>query len=338
MRPTLLLLAAGALLVSACKKDDEPPVEKLLDTGWFVDTAARALDPESCLSRYVSSVPEGGETSWYWRDRPYLLVATDNPSAYDAWLVDEDGNRLDTDMAWDDTGLGFTLTWDGHLRPDTEYTLWRSDCAVTESIVFHTSHLGAPIEGGAQALVGTTFRLDLVNATWVEPGALSTLLALYFTTPILLGVQYADDSNLDLLGAPGEVDDFGQVQQQTFAATWDFPLQAFDEQPYFEASVAAITLDYTAGDDELAIPVQDFLLVGTIAPDGSSMGGAQLSGLADTRDLGVVLNDDDDDAICNYAESLGVNCQPCADGAPYCLKIIGEDVTGVRVDGLTLNP
>jgi len=338
MMRTVLPVALAALLLGGCKNNDDPPPEKLLDTGWFVDTAARAIDPETCLSRYVSSSPEGGELSWYWRDRPYLLVATDNQSAYDAWLVDEDGNRLDTDMVWDDGGLGFTLEWDGYLRPSTEYTLWRSDCAVTESLTFTTSDLGAPLEDGAAALVGTTYRLDLVNATWVEPGALSTLLALYFTTPVLLGVQYADSANLDLLGAPGEVDDFGKVEQQEGAATWDFPIQPFDQQPYFEAEVDEITLDYTAGSDELAIPVQDFLFVGTISPDGSTLGGGEISGLADTRDLGVVLNDDDDDAICEYAESLGVSCVPCADLLPYCLRIVGEDVQGVRVDGLTLDP
>jgi len=335
---SLLLLSAAALALSACKKDEEPPPERLLDTGWFVDTAARAIDPDTCLSRYVSSIPEGGESKWYWRDRPYLLVATDNEAAYDAWLVDEDGNRIDSTLVWDEGGLGFTIEWDGFLAPDTEYTLWRSDCAVTESLVFHTSTLGAPLEGGPEALVGTTFRLDLVNATWVEPGALSTLLALYFNTPILLGVQYADSTNLDLLGAPGEVDNFGGVEQQSGAATWDFPIQPFDQQPYFEAEVSSITLEYDSGGDTLQIPVQDFVFVGTVAPDGSELGGGQISGQADTRSLGVVLNSDDPNAICEYAESLGVSCRACNDGQPYCLTIIGEDVKGVRVDGLTLDP
>lgn len=328
----------AALALTGCKKQADPPPDRLLDTGWFVDTAARALDPDTCPSRFVDSRPAGGEGQWYWRDRPVLFTATDNREAYDAWLVDGFGNRLDTELVWAETGVSFELQWEGFLEPSTDYTLWRRDCSVTEAIEFRTSELGAPITEGAASLVGTTFRLDLVNATWVEPGALSTLLALYFTTPILLGVQYADGSHLDLLGAPGAVDTFGAVAQQTSAPTWDFPIQPFDQQPYFEAEVDFIQLDYNTGSQVVAIPVQDFRLFGTIGPDGASFGGGEISGLADTRDLGVVLGDDDDDAICEFAESLGVSCQPCDDGQPYCLKIIGEDVEGTRVDGLTLDP
>lgn len=337
MRTLLGLALVAALLPTGCKKKTEPDPERLLDTGWFVDTAARALDPETCLSRFVDSRPAGGELAWYWRDRPVLYTATDVRDAYDAWLVDGSGNRLDTQLVWAESGVSFELVWDGWLEPETDYTLWRRDCAVTESIAFRTDELGTPIDGGARTLVGTTFRLDLVNATWVEPGALSTLLALYFTTPILLGVQYADDANLDLLGAPGAVDTFGGITQAD-APTWDFPIQPFGQQPYFEAEVDFIELDYQNGSEVIAIPVSDFKLYGTIGPDGRSFGGGIIEGLADSRNLGSVINDDDEDAICDFAASLGVTCQACADGLPYCLRIVGEDIEGVRVEGLTLDP
>jgi hypothetical protein len=338
MRTTLSVLVVGLVAAGGCRKKQEPTPERLLDTGWFVDTAERALDPDTCLSRFVDSRPAGGEGQWYWRDRPVLFTATDHQAAYDAWLVDADGNRLDTEMVWAEGGVSFELVWDGFLAPSTDYTLWRRDCSVTEAIEFTTSELGTPIVGGPESLVGTTFRLDLINATWVEPGALSTLMALYFTTPILLGVQYADGSHLDLLGAPGEVDAFGAIQQAN-APTWDFPLQPFDQQPYFVAEVDSIQLDYQSGNDLIPIPVQDFVLAGTIGPDGATFGGGEISGLADTRELSDVLpgGGDDDGAVCDFAESLGVSCQACDDGLPYCLRIIGVDIEGARVDGLSLD-
>ena len=212
------------------------------------------------------------------------------------------------------------------------------DCATTTSVPFRTSSLGTPLDDGASSLVGSTWRLDLVSATWVEPAALAGLLAVYFNRPILLGVQYADRNNIDFLGAPGVVDPLGRIIQDANAPTWDFPVQSFAGQPYFEAEVSSITLEYYQDTSTtVVIPVQDFRLYATIASDGSFLGGAKLSGLADTRDMGVLIRDEGNPrAICDFAATIGVNCVDCADGLPYCLRLEAEDLAGTRVPGLTL--
>jgi hypothetical protein len=326
------------LFVIACTGSSEPDPPKLLDTGWFTDTAALATNPETCPHRFQSSVPAGGESNWYWRDRPVLFTDTNATVNYDAWLVDADGNRLDTQIEWRDGDVSFDLVWDGLFEPSTEYTLWTRDCAGTESVSFRTSALGAPLLDGPDGLVGTTFRLDLVGATWVEPAALSGILAIYFTTPILLGVQYADDSNIDFLGAAGDVDELGRIKQST-APTWDFPVQSFAQQPYFEAEVDFINLDYVSDGSTTKIPVQDFRLFATIAADASSLGGAKLSGLADTRNMGALLSDAGNlSAICDFARPIGVDCVDCADGLPYCLYLEASDLVGTRVSDVTLVP
>ena len=325
------------LLWTGCDGADEPEPAKLLDTGWFTDTGAPIGTAESCPHRFVSSTPGGGESQWYWRDRPFAFVATSDPSAYDAWLVDGSGRRVESEMVWRDGNVAFDLEWDGYLEPSTTYTLWLRDCATTESLTFTTSELGTPIAGGASTLVGNTWRLDLVGATWVEPGALAGLLAVYFSTPILLGVQYADAANVDFIGAPGTIDELGRIRQD-LKPTWDFPVQSFAQQPYFEAEVDHIDLDYVDGTTAVRIPVQDFRLYATIAPDGASLGGARLSGLADTRTMGTLLQSDDESAICSFAATLGVQCVPCDDGAPYCLYLEAADLDGSLVDDVTIVP
>jgi len=335
MSPVRLL---PLVLVLGCSGNSEPEPEKLLDTGWFTDTAALATNPETCPHRYVTTQPAGGETKWYYRDRPYAFVATSNTDAYEAWLVDGGGRRLETEMVWREGNVAFDLMWeDGLLEPDTDYTLWTKDCATTESLTFTTSTLGAPIEGGPGGLVGKTWRLDLVGATWVEPGALAGLLAVYFSTPILLGVQYADTANVDFIGAPGYVDELGRIKQD-IAPTWDFPVQSFAQQPYFEAEVSSIDIEYVDGSTSVTIPVQDFRLYATIAPNGESLGGARLSGLADSRGMGTLLGSDDPATICEFAATLGVQCVDCADGQPYCLYLEAEDLDGTLVDDVTIVP
>ena len=56
----------------------------------------------------------------------------------------------------------------------------------------------------------------------VEPGGFSALLSLYFTTPILLMVNYADATHVDFLGAQGYRDDLGQFYQLPNEATFEF--------------------------------------------------------------------------------------------------------------------
>ena len=126
--------------------------------------------------------------------------------------------------------------------------------------------------------------------------------------------------------------------RQDFAPTWDFPVQSFADAPYFEAEVSSIDIEYVDGSGSVTIPVQDFRLYATIAPDGESLGGARLSGLADTRSMGTLIQNDTPNAICDFAATLGVSCVDCTDGSPYCLYLEAEDLTGTLVDDVTIVP
>lgn len=325
---TVWLLAA----VVACGSSDPPPPGDLTETGWFDGTGGTTAD---CNDRFVSTVPEDGATGWYWHDRPQVWAQTENHAAYQATLQDAAGNRLDASLTWD--GLVGTVEWDGWLEANTTYELTLRDCSTTTTVTFATSELGEPLAIAPQELVGRTYLLDLIGATWVEPATLAPLVYIYFTTPVLLGVQYADASRMVLLGAPGLVDQFGVVTQDTSAPTWAFPPIDFSQSPFLDARADLIVLQYTAYGITVDIPVENYAFQATFRADGASLGGGVLSGRGDTRNLGALLGDERPEAMCELAGSLGVDCLPCSDGQPLCLDIRAEDVRGTLVDGLHLS-
>jgi hypothetical protein len=325
------VLAAG-LLAGCGNKDGDKPVDKLLDTGWFVDTASG--DGLNCLHQVVLTDPEDGVRDWYWRDYPRVYVDTDeDKSKYEVFLVDEDGVRLRAEQAWVEGSLAFDVQFVGGLKAKHGYRMFIRDCAGERVVNFRTSPYGEPLESGAAGLIDNTYVLDLAGAEWVQPPGLGPLLQLYFTTPVLLGVQSADNDTIDFLGAPGIIDPFAGIQQDTTQQTWDFDGTSFTAAPFFRADVDEVNFSF----DGLDIPVYGFRVEGTFAADGSSFGGGLLSGNADTRNLGVQLGEPDNPAaMCGYAESLGIACKPCPDGEPYCLDLAVQDVDGMKVPGLKL--
>ena len=137
-----------------------------------------------------------------------------------------------------------------------------------------------------------------------------------------------------ILGAQGYRDDLGNYQQSATEPTFDFPLSQWPEKPFFE--VIAPTVDISV--QGVSVSIYDFSLSGTFAPDGSSLGGAKVQGLGDTRNMGPLIGKDDPGAICEQAASLGVSCTDCPDGSPYCMFLSAIDVDGARVPGLELTP
>jgi len=327
------------LLVSlaACSgKDSTAPPPKLMDTGWFTTSGLSPLDPENCPDQFDHWSPGDGDAGYYWRDRPIFYTKTTNRDAYDVYLQDEEGVRLETSMVWDEQfGVSFTLDWDGYLKADTTYELGLTDCSKFQTATFRTSSLGEPMTTSPRSLAGHTWLLDIGDAYWVEPPILGGLIKTYFgKTPILLGVRYADATQIDLLGAPGEVDEFGHVSQNLSLSSWDFPLADFSQAPFLDAEVPKIELNY----DIYTVPVYDFLLQITFSADGTKLGGGILSGTGDTRGLGALLNQPDNEAaLCDLAGAEGIDCEPCpGDNQPYCLHLKAVDLSGEELDGLEL--
>jgi hypothetical protein len=342
MRGLMMLL--GALALAGCKGKGTDTTEETgptLETGWFTDTAnPETGEPtvetgeDTCEAHLVETEPAPGESGWYWRDA--LVARTAAPGDYPMRLVDESGGEATLDIVWDETGTLATITPTAPLAPDTEHTLELTDCGGLVEVPFRTSTYGLPLEDGAAGLLQTAWQVDLSASDWLEPEGFGTILALYFTDPILLGVQWADEHVLDLIGAPGFIDATGVVKQNMNRPSWDLPAASFTETPYFEISGAQIVL-YV--DSDISAPVYDVRIAATIAPDGRSIAGGIISGVGDTRTLGGTINQpNNESAICDFAAGLGVECIECPDGEPYCLEIYATQVYGSTVDGLVVLP
>jgi hypothetical protein len=311
--------------------EETPQGEKLLDTGWFVDTDA----PSNCAHQLVLTEPAANDSAWYWLDPLTVYVETEDQAAYDVQLVNNVDVSVPSKVVWSEN-LSFTVTpLTGSLEANMDYRLIVTDCAAVHEVPFRTSAFGEPFVNGPTALIGHTYNLDLVNANWVEPGGLGALLALYFTTPVLMGVQYADFETLDFLAAPGLVSPFGGLIQDITMSSWDFPATDFHDAPYFSAQTNEVVFEYEGEE----VPVADFNFSGTISGDMRSIGGGVITGTADTRNMGAFVGaPGDEDAMCETASSLGVACIPCNDGQPYCLAMEVRDVDGEWVEGLELQP
>jgi hypothetical protein len=332
MRGVVAGVLVASLGMSGCsRKDGLTEGPRLTDTGWFTDPAD--LVGDDCRYRLVTTLPEDGATGWYWRDPLTMYVSTASEDRYETYLVDGSGVRLPTVPVWTDDGLSATLSVDGGLEADESYAWHIRDCLEERVLSFSTSELGAPLLGGATSLKGNTYVLDLASADWVQPAGLGPVLALYFDTPILLGVENATASVLEFIGAPGAAAAAGGLMQDREASTWDFGEASFSQAPYFDASVDEVVFAFQG----TTVPVSSFGLTGTFAADGSSLGGVRLGGLADTRQLGALLGDpDNESALCDYAETLGLACDPCDDGEVFCMVLSVENVTAQQAEGLEL--
>jgi len=332
MRNPSLGVALLALALGCGGNPDRPA--RLMDTGWF--TGSVSYGPDSCAEKIGGFDPADGTNDWYWQDNPSLWVDAASTDAYWVELVDEAGVAAAASPNWSPEGLKLTFELDAPLQPATTYRWQASDCAAWHQAQFSTSDFGLPLTLDPADLVDRTWSLDLLGADWTEPAGAEALIQLYFSSPALLGVRYADDERIDLLGAPGDLDAFG-VLTQASGATWDFPTADFTGSPFFEAVADTVVFQY----DGVEIPIHDARLAGSFSADGLSIGGGQLSGLGDTRDLGAFLGGaqgDNPDAICDLAATLGVECTDCPDGGRYCLFLDAADIDGELVEGLTLQP
>ena len=315
------------LMLCACA-DDEPL--DLIDTGWFDDAFDVGSD---CLAQVQSSRPEAGASDWSWRDAPRLYVG-DPEATYEVRLLEADGVDVPSSVVWSEDKTFVEVVPERPLRADTEHILSWTDCTGPRTLNFATSDLGLPIEDGPQSLVGRTWVLDIVGATWVQPENLGVLLSVQLEREVLVGATIATDSTIAFMGAEGDIV-LGELEQNRSIPTWSLPPAPFDEAPYFESSSAQ--LDFILAG--VAFPVTDFFLSGTFSSDGSSLGGVTLSGTADTRDAGAAVGQPgNENAFCVLASTLNAECIPCADGNPTCLVIEVEELEGVEAPGLTLQP
>ena len=255
-------------------------------------------------------------------------------------LSDEDPTaQIETNIAGhqETSEDGKTVKWvlDAPLDPGASYSASLSYCGGEAALDFTTSGYGNAL---GTDLTGRTYRLDLGEARIVEPAAVGDLLGSYLTVDILATVVSYDDSAIKMIGGlatEGSCAGAGCTQDYC-NPTIDFPSADFSQSPFFEIGPDDTTIE-VAG---YSVTIGDLFIAGTFAEDGSSFGGGELAGAIDTRPLDSLVGDDTgaEGAICDLVVSFGVTCEACpADGEPYCLTLVADQIQADEVAGLTLD-
>ncbi len=303
MRASLVVLAslsAGCVTNTVSPKDD--------DTSSLRD----------CDVSVVAVTPADGATEVSYRGSVVFTLSSPDDTA----VVTSD---VSGSLAVSDAGLTLTWTPDRPLAPDADVTVTLTTCAGDETVRFHTSTLGMPVEDGL--LIDGAFAIDLVHARVLAPAGLGDVIVQLWREDVLVGVRGIGGGTLDLVGAVG-TDDADPIQQNYCNPTVDLTGD-YTAAPYFSVGPVDTTLPFDRGD----ATIEGMYLTGTFTADGQSFQDGTFGGTVDTRPLAWILNAADDPAaICALAASAGVACEPCAaDGEPYCLTMVAEAVTGTRI-------
>lgn len=314
MRLTTIIMALGALGLSACA-DNSTDTSKPGETG-----------SSDCENQIKSTYPADGEQQADYRTTIEFKLDEADSSATISSATVQGTQSVSED------GLTVIFTPSAPLTPSTEYTFDFSYCAGETSITFRTSEVGSAVD--AATLTGNTYLVNLGDAEITDPPDVGDILKQYITVGILIGVTGGDSTSLDMIGALDN-DATTEPDQQYCDPTIAFPTAAdFSQNPYFEISGDKVSLD-VAG---MTVDLQDLVIGGTFAPDGSYFSGGILQGTVDTRAFDSIAGGEEG-AVCSLVSSFGVECEACSsDGAAFCLTIKARNITADLASGVVLVP
>lgn len=289
----------SALALSACT-DDTGTVDSAEPTGCEIDIRETFPAADSVNAYYLNPIE-------FHLSKPHDEDAT----------LSVDG--VNGTVEWNADRTTIYFHHDG-LAPATSYSATLSYCRGDATVNFTTSELGSALDTD---ILGRTYSIDLSSGRIVTPEGVGAALAPYLDFEILAGVKEIDGDSLVIAGAIGNEDVPGT--QDYCAPTIDFPPADFSGSPYFQLGPQTTTIA-VAG---YSVDIDDLLISGTFAPDGSYFGGGILSGLIDTRPLVSLVFDDEDDenAICDFILGFGVSCVTCPNGeGDFCLELKAVDL------------
>lgn len=246
-------------------------------------------------------------------------------------LLDAGGAEVAGALALVDEGATFTP--DAPLSADTTYTWSAEICDATASGSFTTGAYGDAVDGAE--LVDLAFAIDLADAEWVQPEGGEDLFSSLFSGVILLGVEAADATMLDLIVAVGEVIDDETVQQDPCFATADFEPADFRNNPYAKVGPTTLEIDV----EGLAVPLRNVRLEGAFIDGGASLEDGVLTAEGDIRDVASAIGSTAPQACELLTTYVGIECTTCTeDGEPYCVGLELHEVRGVVQPGITVVP
>ncbi|MDP2316214.1 MAG: Ig-like domain-containing protein [Pseudomonadota bacterium] len=281
----------------------------------------------ACAVTLEETVPVDAATDAYYRGAVEFPLSDPDP------LATVSASFAGT-LTRSEDGTVLSYTPDAPLTPNTAYTATLESCAGSTEIAFTTSGLGTALADPA-ALIGRTWSFDLAAARLVSPEGMNLVLSSVPQQPLLIGVTAVDADTLDIIEGSSLVVDGEPLTQEYCFATTDLPGAEFAESPYFHLSAAAATVAVGGA----PVTVSDLVITGTFSVDGTFIGGGTLSGILDTRNMGVLVGDEGNpSAACDLMVSAGIRCGDCPDGERYCLDLLADQITAPEVAGFTVTP
>lgn len=290
------------------------------DTG---DTADTDDTEEPCTATVTGLSPADGSVD-VSIDTEVVATFSDPVTAADIAVRGVNGT-----VTIADDGTSAIFTPDDLLDRDSTYVVTANVCSSTLTGSFTT--VG---EAPALDLAGRTYdvELDGTDITWVKPSQeVGELLMTYVTTTsILIGVESADETTIDLVGAAG-FDFHGELRQYPCTAAIDFDPASFAASPSFSVG----PVDTSIGSSSMMVDVYGLGVDGAFAGDAESLEDVTITGSVDTRPIADSTGMD----VCPLLSALyGVSCGACPDGATACLELEVLDRSAPWRDAVTIDP
>ena len=297
--------------------------------------------------------PEPDETGFY-AGAPLWVRFSQQPTAVDFEVTGPDGS-VPLSETKSSNGRVYTFVPVDGLEPDTGYEVtlgWAGADPVVYS--FSTSQAGLPLDDPS-VLIDLAFMADLAGATFVEPPGVGPIFQSQLVDIALLGdmdassdLSLASQPGVQFVVAVGTVTDpvSGTVEVEECATTSGMTIGAdglvgtADDVP-----ASFVNPAFELGPTDLdwffqgtSMSWTDLQMSGVYTPDGEQIQGGALSFLMDTRPMGPeLIPDGGEDSVCVlFEETVGVECEPCNDGEPFCLFMVITDIEAHAVPGLDL--
>ena len=220
-----------------------------------------------------------------------------------------------------------TFTPNAPYPENTEIQWSLSACDAFASGSFSTGTLETSLS--SDDLAGSTYSVDLANATWVSPSNGGALISQVFGGVFLIGIQSAQSNELDCIGAAGEATAGGSWQQDPCFPTIDFDSVDFSTNPYFALHTPLLEFAVQG----MSAKIHDVAITGGLTDEALTEGG--FSGEVDLRDYTAALGSNG----CSTIALVGLSCTACrSDDELQCIWLEAVDVDGERVGGLSLQP
>jgi len=284
------------------------------------------LDPAANANVLVEVYPADGELDAYYRT---TVEAT--TSQAEAGTTVDLFDALGAPVAGVSTLVNNTMTFvpDVPLNPLSTYTGDVTWSCGTQQWTFTTSDLGDM--AAPDVIDGHTYLVDLASGRWIEPPGIGPLLGTLIDASLLLDVQ-TSDPDLSMLFALEDTNNPG-TQDLCIETHLSTPVP-FVDNPFFTIDAFSFGIG-----DGAVLDLEDGLLSGSFAPDGSSIGGIVFEADLDTRPLVPVIGLVDPYALCALAVAVGINCAPCpSDGALACVNMHVDSIVANEIPNLNLVP